>query len=240
MSRKRSKGGGERYVGLTHYLLACPAWKTMHSDAKALLIDVWMRYNGINNGEISYAVSEAAGIGLSKAQAARMFLMLIERGFLAVVRNSDFNVKIQVARTWRITAVSRGDQNATKDFIRWSPAKPNAEPARPKVRPAKSIWAETPTAQNRRRIAELLDQDPYRSDRAIAKLAGTSNHTVAAVRAQIAKIRLESAEADPDVRVNGGQFGGQNSFHGLTRETNGLTCETAHPKIAQTVSPVKP
>ena len=49
----------ERWVGLPHYMLKAPAWRSMTPNAKALLIDVWQRYNGTNNGEIGYSVREA-------------------------------------------------------------------------------------------------------------------------------------------------------------------------------------
>ena len=62
MSRKklrRSVGGStDRFVQIPHYLLKSGAWRTMPDSAKSLLIEVWVRYNGVNNGEISFACSE--------------------------------------------------------------------------------------------------------------------------------------------------------------------------------------
>jgi hypothetical protein len=108
-------------VALPHYLLNCPAWKTLPSDGKALLIDVWKRHNGSNNGEISYSVREAEEIGISRSAAARMFKELVERGFLAVARNSAFNLKTREARRWRLAAEPCHGVTATRDFMRWRP-----------------------------------------------------------------------------------------------------------------------
>ena len=116
-----------RFVLLPHYLLRSVAWKTMSSNAKALLIEVWRRHNGINNGEISYAVSEAKEIGMTKSTAARSFAELIDRGFLKVSRESVFTMKNKLARTWILTAERHDEDLATKDFMRWAPKKCGAE-----------------------------------------------------------------------------------------------------------------
>jgi hypothetical protein len=70
--RRKPRESYERFVALPHYMLRSPAWKTLPADAKALLIAVWERHNGMNNGEISYSVREAKEIGLSKSVTARM------------------------------------------------------------------------------------------------------------------------------------------------------------------------
>jgi hypothetical protein len=101
-------------------MLRSEAWRTLPSDAKALLIAVWQRHNGVNNGEISFSVREAELTGLSKSVAARMFDVLIERGFLKVATDSAFHVKTRLARTWQLTMEPRGDHAPTRDFMRWT------------------------------------------------------------------------------------------------------------------------
>ncbi|HYH36738.1 MAG TPA: hypothetical protein VD860_00835 [Azospirillum sp.] len=123
-SRPNATGRNDtaRFVALPHYLLNSLAWRTMSPNAKALLLDVWARHNGANNGDIAYAVREAEGIGLSKDQAARAFAELAERGFLRLHRAATFTLKTKEARTWELTAERRGDLPASKDFMRWRPA----------------------------------------------------------------------------------------------------------------------
>lgn len=123
MTKTRRKNPGHRYVGLPHYLLDSPAFKTLPGDAVKLLIYIWKRHNGVNNGEISFGVREAVEIGISKTVAARMFAILRERGFLAVVRDGGFNVGDRKARTWRLTAEPYRGQQGSKEFMRWKPAK---------------------------------------------------------------------------------------------------------------------
>jgi hypothetical protein len=110
----------DRFVLLPHWLLRSPAWKTLAPDAKAVLLDIWLRHDGTNNGMIGYAVRDAEEIGLSKDKAARAIALLVERGFLRVRAVSSFQLKTKQARTWELTAERCGDTPATRDFMRWS------------------------------------------------------------------------------------------------------------------------
>jgi hypothetical protein len=128
VSRKKLKRGAglsdptARFVKLQHYLLKSRAWRSMPAGAKALLLEVWARHNGSNNGEISFACSEAPKlvVGMCARSAARYFDILVDRGFLVVVRESSFDRK-KIARTWRLTGEPAGGEPATKDFMRWRP-----------------------------------------------------------------------------------------------------------------------
>jgi hypothetical protein len=110
-----------RRVELHHYVLKSAAWESLPGDAIKLLIDVWKRHNGANNGEISYSCREAERIGLTQWQASRMFAILIERGFLVVVKNACFKAKDKKARVWRLTDEPYRSEPATKEFMSWRP-----------------------------------------------------------------------------------------------------------------------
>ncbi|WP_374656441.1 hypothetical protein [Dongia sp.] len=125
MSRKANKtgrGGGERFVALKHVMLESLAWRSLSSDAKALLIDVWQRHNGTNNGYIGYAVREAEAIGIGRNRAMRAFNELVNHGFLKVAKQSSFTTKTKESRTWELTGEKVGDEKASMDFMRWSAA----------------------------------------------------------------------------------------------------------------------
>ncbi|MGB8841378.1 MAG: hypothetical protein WCC64_09905 [Aliidongia sp.] len=109
----------ERFVLLPHWLLRSPAWKTLAPDAKAVLLDIWLRHDGANNGMIGYAIRDAEEIALSKDKAARAIAQLVERGFLRVRGVSNFQLKTKQARTWELTAERCGDTPAAKDFMKW-------------------------------------------------------------------------------------------------------------------------
>lgn len=111
----------------------------MSPTAKAVLLDVWERHNGRNNGEISYSVREAEAIGVSRSAAARAFNELLQRGFLKVGRNSSFTLKTKEARTWELTAEPTGQEagvKASRDYMTWSPQNQNTVPERASNGPA--------------------------------------------------------------------------------------------------------
>jgi DNA-binding transcriptional MocR family regulator len=115
---------------------------TLNPNAKALLLAVWERHNGLNNGEISYSVREASAIGLSKDQASRAFAQLTERGFLKIHRNSVFDLKTKEARTWELAAESCDGNSPSRDFMRWSPT-PSENKTRSHQRDAQSHQRDT-------------------------------------------------------------------------------------------------
>lgn len=125
--RGRGLSRGDRFVRLEFYLLNSPAWLTLSPPAKALYVEVCKRYNGVNNGTISYSVREAEAIGLSRSAAGRAFDELQERGFLRVARESSFTLKTKEARLWRLTAFPAFGNDATKDFMRWTRDEPSEE-----------------------------------------------------------------------------------------------------------------
>jgi hypothetical protein len=100
----RNCSRGDHHVRLHHWMLRCEAWRTLSPNAKAILIDIWQRHNGVNNGSISFSVREAGEIGITRSAAARAMKELIERGFIAVTRASAFTLKTKEARLWCLTA----------------------------------------------------------------------------------------------------------------------------------------
>src|ERR1051325_8150821 len=119
----RKRHGGERYIALPHWMLRSPAWRALSPNGKAVLLHLWERHNGSNNGQIVYAVREAAEIGITRPTAARALNELVELGFLKIKRESAFRTKTKEAREWAITAEPIDGQPATKDFMRWTPPK---------------------------------------------------------------------------------------------------------------------
>ncbi len=107
---------------MKHWLLRSAAWKSLSRGARCLLIEVWQRHNGQNNGRISYSVREAAAaLNVSKNTAAKWFSELEEKGFLRARQRGSFDYKLRHATVWIITAEPYGDEAASKDFMEWRP-----------------------------------------------------------------------------------------------------------------------
>ncbi len=111
-----------RHVRLYHWLLDCPAWRALSPGASRLLIEVWKRHNGQNNGQISYSVREAAvALGCTRNTASKRFHELEDKGFLKTRRRGSFDCKVRHATTWEVTAERCDDKAASKDFMGWRP-----------------------------------------------------------------------------------------------------------------------
>lgn len=121
-ARRRGRNG-ERHIRLPHWLLRSPAWCCLSPNGKAVLLHLWERHNGMNNGDIVYAVRDAEDVGVSKSNAARALAELIDKGFLLVTRASGFTVKTKEARCWAITAEPIESAPATKNFMFWTDPK---------------------------------------------------------------------------------------------------------------------
>lgn len=129
-----------------------PAYRALSGDALKLMLDVWKRHDGTNNGDISYSVREAAELlHGNKNTAAKRFSELIEKGFLAVESKGAFHVKVRHATTWRITLEPCQGHPPTRDYQRWRPAAT--------VSPA--ITVVTPKKQN---TVSLRDHDGISGD----------------------------------------------------------------------------
>ena len=93
---------------------------------RAVLIDIWQRHNGLNNGQIVYGASTAeAGVGIKKSAAAAALRGLVELGFLKFTRNSAFTIKTKEACEYAITAEPVDGQPATRESMKWIGPRPS-------------------------------------------------------------------------------------------------------------------
>lgn len=134
----RSIGDG-RHVRLYHWLTRSPAWCSLAAQSRAVYLEIAQRFYGVNNGEISLSVREAAClVHVAKDTATKCFHELEAKGFIRRNVCGSFDWKARHATTWILTEHPLGDQNATKDFMRWSPENsdpgPNPDTSCPKRR----------------------------------------------------------------------------------------------------------
>jgi hypothetical protein len=200
MKSKRGLARGDQHIRLHHWMLRSLAWRALSPVEKAVLLDLWQRHNGINNGQIVYGVREAEKIGVSKSVAAVAVKRLVELGFLKVTRDANFKRKTQEARCWALTAEPIDDRVPTKDFMRWQPGK---------VRPK----------QPKRDRPNRADSDPENL------FLSPSPRTVRSVRTDRENGHPENTAQVKDLL--GGAGGGQNGIGGDPQETAKALPETA-------------
>jgi hypothetical protein len=140
---KRNKEKAPRHVRLYHWFLKGDAWRSLSPNARAIYVEIVERYNGTNNGRISFSIREGADLlHIGKNAAAKALLVLQERGFIVAAKRGGFNLryKEQMATEWRLTEFSSdSDANfATKDFMKWTgPEKQNTVPVRGQTVPVR-------------------------------------------------------------------------------------------------------
>lgn len=122
-SRGRSgKHAYTRFVLLPHFMLNSEAWRSLTPAVVSAYIQLAMRYNGRNNGEISLAVREVARLcHVNKDTAARVLKELEEKGFCRPTTLGAFSRHDRQASEWELTlwprAGARG-KRGTRDFMR--------------------------------------------------------------------------------------------------------------------------
>jgi len=109
----------KRYVGFDYQLLETEAFKYLTGGAFKLLALVKKRYNGINNGYISFSVREGRDLlGCSVNTISRYFDELVNKGFLKIKEKGSFNYKKRHASTWIITS-DKYNNETSRDFKHW-------------------------------------------------------------------------------------------------------------------------
>ncbi len=109
----------KRYVGFDYNLLETDAFKYLTGGAFKLLALVKKRYNGTNNGYISFSVREGRDLlGNSVNTISRYFDELVDKGFLKIKEKGSFSYKKRHASTWIITSDKYNNQKS-RDFKHW-------------------------------------------------------------------------------------------------------------------------
>lgn len=97
-----------RFVRLDYRILNSNAYRSLTPNARSLLVELIMLYNGMNNGSLYLSVTDAAHrMGVADHHAAsRAFDELQDLGFIELTEEAHFQVKASErsrARRWRLT-----------------------------------------------------------------------------------------------------------------------------------------
>jgi hypothetical protein len=112
----------KRFVKLEHELLRCGAYRALSPNARALLVELAMVFNGSNNGSLYMSVRDAAALmGVSDTKAASAaFEELKMRGFIVNTQEAYFSVKAanaSRARCWRLTWQHTNGKGPTREYL---------------------------------------------------------------------------------------------------------------------------
>jgi hypothetical protein len=119
-ARKASNG----FCRLDHDIIRTAAWQALSPLEMAVLIHLWAKHNGRNNGLIPCGRREVAERFHCRAQHATQALRgLADKGFIALVAKGVFQRKSGFARAalWRLTMEPVNGADPTRDYLAWQP-----------------------------------------------------------------------------------------------------------------------
>ena len=95
----------DQYFQVHQYMAKTDAWLFLSAAARAVYIQIGLRYNGSNNGKIPYSVRDAAQeCNIARNSAMRALHELVELGFIEETRHGSLSKKTRIASEWRLTA----------------------------------------------------------------------------------------------------------------------------------------
>lgn len=134
MAKHNNKGrskGCPPYVQLFHWIRKTEAWRSLSPYPKLLYIEIRGRYNGSNNGGISFSVREAMeALGCTNKPAIKAFKDLEDRLLIKPVVKGAFDWKTRIgaegrATTWLLTELPQDVPERSLvpsyDFKKWTP-----------------------------------------------------------------------------------------------------------------------
>jgi Transcriptional regulators len=111
------------FIKFDHDLLDSAAWWALSRGAEKLLIDIWRRHNGKNNGSIVYSQREVMRrFECSSKTAVKWLEELQAAGFIVAVQRGAFCQKAGAVRatTWRLTMERCNGKAPTRDYVHFS------------------------------------------------------------------------------------------------------------------------
>ena len=109
----------KRFVLFDYEQIESQAFKYLTGGALKLLIMVRKRFNGINNGFVSFSIREGNDLlGYAPNTIKRYFDELVDKGFLRIKEKGSFTYKKRHATTWIITSDEYNHQKS-RDFKHW-------------------------------------------------------------------------------------------------------------------------
>ena len=109
-----------RFVRMPHDFLHHPAFRTASGTAKGVLLELWSRFNGKNNGALFLSYRDAKKLlDLGQAAFSAALNDLVERRLIASTNRGGFVGNL--AATWRLTMIANTSEQPTNDYLTWTP-----------------------------------------------------------------------------------------------------------------------
>ena len=102
---KGKKRSSEPFVGIAKFLFHTEAWLSLSTAARAVFVQLAVRYNGSNNGRLALSARDAAKeCRISKNTATKAFKELVAKGFIEVEVLGSYKQHTRHASEYLVTA----------------------------------------------------------------------------------------------------------------------------------------
>ncbi|MCC7411957.1 MAG: helix-turn-helix domain-containing protein [Gammaproteobacteria bacterium] len=120
-TRRRTKNRHESHVRVYRHELDCAAYRSLSTDARALLVEMRSLYTGADN-RIHMSRREAERrLNVGRRRAEHAIDELVDRGFVRVLRIGAFQTKVAHATEYELTNEAGRDKTPSKEYMRWVP-----------------------------------------------------------------------------------------------------------------------
>lgn len=121
-----ARSRNDKFVSIPKYMQSSLGYKLLVlncAGAITIYIELCMRYNTVNNGEISYAVREGKqNLGFNPNTVGRYLRLLEHYGFIITTQKGSFDLKKRHASTYELTMFDViGKHKAKKSFMSYKP-----------------------------------------------------------------------------------------------------------------------
>lgn len=130
---KKGRSSSNQFICLHRGITNSDAWKALNCETKCLILLVWERHNGKNNGTIPLSHREArAALRIGNDKTTKAFHQAQERGFLIERIKGSFEWKMGAGQgrstEWELTTEPCDGRPAKGDYRKWKNqnAVPNA------------------------------------------------------------------------------------------------------------------
>ncbi len=113
---------------LPYSMVQSDAWRALSGSALKVLIELYSRFNGKNNGNLCLSYADAAKkLGIGHATIKRAFVELQEKGFIRLIKQGFWYGR--KAAEWEITNKGLNGNPSTNEWLRWRSTKKKTEAA---------------------------------------------------------------------------------------------------------------
>jgi hypothetical protein len=123
MTAAQKTGRKNGFIKLDHAIMDTAAWEfVLRTGAALLLLEIWHRFNGKNNGRIPYSNRDAQRRFKCGSHTAFNWFRDLERaGFIVAQEQGSFDQKTggNRATRWRLTMERCNGKEATREYLQF-------------------------------------------------------------------------------------------------------------------------